>query len=83
MDGCLQNRRLSLRWFEPNTSPRGNPAQGRFGSLIRFRLMQPDAALRRCLPLVDGGLHPPVDGDVIDCDPVLGQQLLHIAVNRL
>jgi hypothetical protein len=45
--------------------------------------MQPDAAVRRCLPLVDGGLHPPVDGDVIDCDPVLGQQLLHIAVNRL
>jgi len=55
-----------------------NPAPATRGN----RLMQPDAAVRRCLPLVDGELHPPVDGDVIDCNPVLGQQLLHIAVNR-
>jgi hypothetical protein len=27
-------------------------------------------------------LHPPVDGDVIDLDPALGQQLLDVTVRQ-
>ena len=54
-NGRSVSRRLSLRWFEPNTCHQGkHQLRDATASLISFRATQPDATGSRCLPLVVG-----------------------------